>query len=56
MGLAEETMSDDEPNYFSELLGILNDEELLRFRRRFQMRKNLRMAEILGDEIKERQE
>jgi hypothetical protein len=42
-----------EPNYFSELLRILSEEELLRLRRRFELRDNNRMAEVLTDEIEE---
>jgi hypothetical protein len=45
----------DELNYFGELLGILHDEELLRLARRFRMAKNYRMAEILRDELEERE-
>jgi hypothetical protein len=44
----------EELNYFGELLSVLSDEELLRLRRRFQMRHKERMAEILTDEILER--
>jgi hypothetical protein len=45
----------DELNYFGELLRILHDEELVRLVRRFQMAKNYRMAEILQDELEERE-
>jgi hypothetical protein len=45
----------DELNYFGELLGILHDEELLRLARRFRIAKNHRMAEILRDELEERE-
>jgi hypothetical protein len=41
----------EELDYFGELLKVLSDEELLRLRRRFQMRHKERMAEILTDEI-----
>jgi hypothetical protein len=41
----------EELSYFGELLSVLSDEELLRLRRRFQMRHKERMAEILTDEI-----
>jgi hypothetical protein len=44
----------EELDYFGELLCILSDEELLRLRRRFQMRHKERMAEILTDEILDR--
>jgi hypothetical protein len=44
----------EELDYFGELLSVLSDEELLRLRRRFQMRHKERMAEILTDEILER--
>jgi hypothetical protein len=44
----------EEVNYFRELLSVLSDEELLRLRRRFQMRNKERMAEILTDEILDR--
>lgn len=47
--------STDLPNCFGELLAILHDEELLRVRRRFQMRNNHRMAEILTFEIEQRE-
>jgi hypothetical protein len=44
----------EELNLFGELLSVLSDEELLRLQRRFQMRHKERMAEILTDEILER--
>jgi hypothetical protein len=44
----------DEPNYFGELLRILKEEELIRFRRRFEKANNNRMAEIMTDELEER--
>jgi hypothetical protein len=44
----------EELDYFGELLKVLSDEELLRLRRRFQMRHKERMAEILTDEILDR--
>jgi hypothetical protein len=45
----------DELNYFGELLGILHDEELVRLARRFRIAKKDRMAEILQDELEERE-
>jgi hypothetical protein len=45
----------DVPNYFGQLLAVLNDEELIRVKRRFELRHNRRMAEVIGDEIEERQ-
>jgi hypothetical protein len=45
----------DELNYFGELLDILHDEELLRLVRRFRISKKDRMAEILQDELEERE-
>lgn len=44
-----------EPNYFGELISILHIEELLRLQRRCQMLTKHRLAEILGDEIEERE-
>jgi hypothetical protein len=44
----------EELDYFGELLKVLSDEELLRLRRRFQMRHKERMAEILTNEILDR--
>ena len=44
-----------EPNYFGELISILHVEELLRLQRRCKMLTKHRMAEILGDEIEERE-
>jgi hypothetical protein len=44
----------DQLDYFGELLKVLSDEELLRLRRRFQMRHKERMAEILTAEILDR--
>jgi len=44
-----------EPNYFGELISILHVEELLRLQRRCQMVTKHRLAEILGDEIEERE-
>jgi hypothetical protein len=44
----------EELSYFGELLSVLSDEELLRLRRRFQMRHKERMAEILTEEILQR--
>jgi hypothetical protein len=49
-----EQLKAEELNYFGELLSVLSDEELLRLRRRFQMRHKERMAEILTDEILQR--
>jgi hypothetical protein len=48
-------MNTDEPNYFGQLLAVLRDEELIRVRRRFQRTQNLRMAEIITDELEERE-
>jgi hypothetical protein len=45
----------DVPNYFGQLLEVLSEEELIRIQRRFKLRHNQRMAEIIGDEIEERQ-
>ena len=42
-------------NPFSGLLAVLSDEELIRCRRRLQKAGNHRLAEILSDEIKERE-
>ena len=39
------------PNYFRELLGVLTEEELIRFRHRLKKAGNLRIAEVLTDEI-----
>ena len=44
----------EELDYFGELLSVLSDDELLRLRRRFQMRHKERMADILTDEILDR--
>jgi hypothetical protein len=46
----------DEPNYFGEILSILQTEELIRIRRRFERKHNVRMAAIMTDEIVEREE
>jgi hypothetical protein len=46
----------DEPNYFGEILSILQTEELIRIRRRFELKHNARMAAIMTDEIIEREE
>ena len=43
-----------EPNYFDELLGILTEEELIRFRHRFKKAGKLRLVEVLADEIQKR--
>jgi hypothetical protein len=48
------TTPTDEPNYFGQLLAVLRDEELIRVRRRFQRTQNLRMAQIITDELEER--
>jgi hypothetical protein len=45
----------DEPNYFGQLLAVLNDEDLLRVRRRLERKHNHRLAEILTDELEERE-
>jgi hypothetical protein len=45
----------DEPNYFGQLLGVLSDEELIRCRKRFELANEGRMAEILTDELEERE-
>lgn len=48
-------MNTDEPNYFGQLLAVLSEEELIRIRRRFENKGNLRMAEIITDELEERE-
>jgi hypothetical protein len=45
----------DEPNYFGELLGALNTRELIQVRWRFEQRHKHRMAEIITDEIEDRE-
>ena len=44
-----------ERNPFGELLAILSDEDLIRFRRRLQNKGNGWLAEILTDELEERE-
>jgi len=48
------SMEQPEPNYFRELLGVLTEEELIRFRHRLKKAGNLRIAEVLTDEIQKR--
>jgi hypothetical protein len=43
-----------ESNYFGDLLGVLNEEELIRLRRRLEKTGKLRTAEVLADEIRKR--
>lgn len=50
-----QTTKTNEPNYFGEILSVMNDEELIRFRRRFENARKHRMAEILTDELEERE-
>jgi hypothetical protein len=45
----------DDPKHFRDLLSVINDEELIRFRRRLQKRSNLTLAGILTDELEERE-
>jgi hypothetical protein len=45
-----------EPNLFGDLLALIGDEELIRIRHRAKKRGALRMAEILTDEIHEREQ
>lgn len=45
----------DEPNDFGEFLRLLHFEELLRLQRRCEMQNKPGLAEILGDEIVERE-
>jgi hypothetical protein len=47
-------MEQPESNYFGDLLGVLNEEELIRLRRRLEKAGNLRTAEVLADEIRKR--
>jgi hypothetical protein len=44
-----------EPNWFGELLAVLHDEELIRLRRRLENAGNSRLAEVLTDELEERE-
>jgi hypothetical protein len=44
-----------EPNWFGELLGVINNEELIRLRRRLQKAGNSRLAEVLTDELEDRE-
>ena len=44
-------MEQPEPNYFRELLGVLTEEELIRFRHRLEKAGNLRIAEVLTDTL-----
>jgi hypothetical protein len=48
-------MNPPDINFFGQLIAILNDEDLLRLRKRFEMRNNTVMAEVLTDEIEERE-
>jgi hypothetical protein len=45
-------MEQPESNYFGDLLGVLNEEELIRLRRRLEKTGKLRTAEVLADEIR----
>jgi hypothetical protein len=47
-------MEQPESNYFGDLLGVLNEEELIRLRRRLQKVGKLRTAEVLADEMRKR--
>jgi hypothetical protein len=44
-------MEQAEPDHFAELLGVLDEEELIRFRHRLKKAGNLRTTEVLTDEI-----
>jgi hypothetical protein len=48
-------MEQPEPDHFAELLGVLTEEELIRFRHRLKKAGKLRTAEVLADEIQKRQ-
>jgi hypothetical protein len=45
-----------DPNWFGELLAVIHDEELIRLRRRLQNQGNNRLADVLTDEIEDREE
>lgn len=48
-------MNTTETNFFGQLLAILHEEELLKLRRRFEMRNNAVMVAVLTDELEERE-
>lgn len=48
-------MTTTETNFFGQLLAILHEEELLKLRRRFEMRNNAVMVAVLTDELEERE-
>src|SRR5262245_44641095 len=43
-----------ESHYIGDLLGVLNEEELIRLRRRLEKTGKLRTAEVLADQIRKR--
>jgi hypothetical protein len=44
-----------DPNWFGELLAVIHDEELIRLRRRLQNAGNHRLADVLTDELEDRE-
>lgn len=48
-------MNITETNFFGQLMAVLHEEELLKLRRRFQMRNNAVMVAVLTDELEERE-
>jgi hypothetical protein len=44
-----------DPNWFGELLSVIQDEELIRLRWRLQKAGNSRLAEVLTDELEDRE-
>lgn len=43
------------PNWFGELLAVINTEELIRLRWRLQKAGNSRLADVLTDELEDRE-
>jgi hypothetical protein len=48
-------MKEIDVNFFGQLIAILHEEELLKLRRRFEMRNNAVMVAVLTDELQERE-
>ena len=49
------TVTSVDPNWFGELLAVLNDEELIRLIRRLTNKGNFTLADVLADELEERE-